>query len=108
MITEFPLGTMQDIRLAHDEEYISLVQALHQQTTTNKTAVAFTPRVQRALNGDGAQVKDDAHCDTYFSEGSLQASMRAVGAVTFAVDQVLSGKCANGAFLGCLLFRSSN
>jgi acetoin utilization deacetylase AcuC-like enzyme len=50
------------------------------------------------MNGlDETEVKEDTGCDTFFSEGSLPAALRAAGAVCNAVDRIVKG-CNSNAF----------
>ncbi len=74
---EAPLGTDDVIRLAHPEAYIQAIR-------------------EAAPTEEGEIVGLDA--DTAMSAGSLEAALRAVGAATRAVDQVMAG-AVNNAFL---------
>jgi acetoin utilization deacetylase AcuC-like enzyme len=74
---EAPLGTDDVIRLAHPQAYIQAIR-------------------EAAPKREGEIVGLDA--DTAMSAGSLEAALRAVGAATRAVDQVMTGAVDN-AFL---------
>ncbi len=74
---EAPLGADDVIRLAHPEAYIQAIR-------------------EAAPAKEGEIVGLDA--DTAMSAGSLEAALRAVGAATRAVDQVMTG-AVNNAFL---------
>lgn len=71
-----PLGTLEQAALAHPQAYVE--------------------RIAAAAPAEGI-VQLDA--DTSMSPGSLQAALRAVGAATTAVDEVMEGKVRN-AFCG--------
>ena len=71
-----PLGTDDQIRLAHPQAYIDAI---------------------RAAAPSAGTISLDA--DTHMSKGSLNAALRAVGGVCAAVDDVMSGTVTN-AFCG--------
>ena len=71
-----PLGTLEQATLAHPTAYVEAIEAAAPTTGT---------------------VALDA--DTSMSPGSLTAALRAVGAATYAVDEVVEGKVKN-AFCG--------
>mmetsp|Transcript_20406 Transcript_20406/g.33667 ORF Transcript_20406/g.33667 Transcript_20406/m.33667 type:complete len:720 (+) Transcript_20406:342-2501(+) len=80
---------------AHEKKYIDFVFDLHGNVSRMGSPVPFTPRVQ-VMNGvEEHKVKDETGCDTFFSQGSLPAALRAVGAVCNAVDRVVTGHSRN-------------
>ena len=58
--------------------------------------VPFTPKVQKLMQlQSDEQIKDADKSDTTFSAGSLQAALRAAGAVIAAINAVLDGTHRN-------------
>eukprot|EP00512_Aurantiochytrium_limacinum_P013230 CAMPEP_0171568360 /NCGR_PEP_ID=MMETSP0961-20121227/1719_1 /TAXON_ID=87120 /ORGANISM="Aurantiochytrium limacinum, Strain ATCCMYA-1381" /LENGTH=923 /DNA_ID=CAMNT_0012122477 /DNA_START=60 /DNA_END=2831 /DNA_ORIENTATION=+ len=93
--SDFAPASKSLLRYAHNEKYIDFVFDLHEKVASLGKPVPFTPRVQ-VMNGlNESQIKDEVGCDTFFSEGSLPAARRAVGAACHAVDQVVSGAHRN-------------
>lgn len=85
----FEAATKESLMMAHSEEYINFVYKLSEEVQSTGP-VPFTPRVQESVQSlDASQLKNPDLCDTSFSKGSLQASLRATGAVIHAVDRVL-------------------
>ncbi|RMF40089.1 MAG: histone deacetylase family protein [Alphaproteobacteria bacterium] len=74
---EAPLGSRDDIALAHPRHYVE--------------------RIAGAVPETGFVALDP---DTHLSPGSFQAALRAVGAQIRATDMVMDGKAAN-AFIAC-------
>lgn len=94
--TQFQVAPVEALLRVHTRRYIDFVRALDREVALNGAALPFTPKLQRMLQGSGAEsVKDDRVSDTSFSVGSLRAAERAAGAVMHAVDQVLAGKQRN-------------
>ena len=93
----FEAATKEALVMAHSEEYIDFVYKLSEEVQSTGP-VPFTPRVQESVQSlDQSQLKNPDLCDTSFSKGSLQASLRATGAVLHAVDRVL-GSLQRNAF----------
>jgi len=68
-----PMGEIEHVRLVHPQEYVDMIRAA-------------------APDGDMATQLDP---DTYMSQGSWNATMRAVGAGVRAVDEVLNDNVEN-------------
>ena len=80
----------------HSPDYIRFIHELDKQVNIDGKTVPFTPKVQKHIKRvDDDETKDQDDCDTSFSKGSLSAARRAVGAVCFAIDRVLSGANRN-------------
>lgn len=91
--SNFPPASREVLLMAHDEQYVDMVLALHEKIGETGSPVPFTPRVQAMKGHD--KIKEENGCDTFFSAGSFPAAIRAVGAVCNAVDRVVQGFARN-------------
>lgn len=79
---DVPLASPEAITRAHSVEYYDLVVGLGNSVADADDPVPFTPMIQRELRQlPDHKVKREEACDTGFSKGSLQAALRACGAV---------------------------
>lgn len=85
---DVPLANEQQVTRAHSAAYYKLVLALSRHVAKHQTAVPFTPQIQRGLKKRNAETS--SHSDTTFSVGSLNAALRAAGAVCRGIDLVAS------------------
>ena len=93
---DFSTATSNQIRRVHYGAYAKFLDDLTEQAALKGAPIPLTPRIQVGLHGaDQTQAKDEASCDTSFSEGTVKAARRACGAVVHAVDQIMHGKCRN-------------
>lgn len=99
--TQFDKARVELLGRVHSPEYIAFVDALSKQVQSDPMqiegrTVPFTPQVQKSvLHQDPNNLKQSEFCDTSFSAGTLRAARRAAGAVSHAVDRVLSGRNRN-------------
>eukprot|EP00939_MAST-03C_sp_MAST-3C-sp1_P001936 g1936.t1 len=92
----FERATIKELSRVHSEKYIRFVFDLAKTMQKQQTPVPFTPKIQRSLNKmDEHDLKDGAISDTSFSKGSLDAALRAAGAVCHAIDNVVKGTNRN-------------
>ena len=81
---QFEKADVELLQRVHSPEYIAFVNSLSKQLQTTgeneikKSAVAFTPQVQKTMLGQG-ETKPSEYCDTSFSSGTLRAARRAAG-----------------------------
>ncbi len=79
---EAPMATLADVELAHDEQHVAAIDALRQRLA-----------VHVMQTGEAGYARIDP--DTSMNGKSWDAAMRAVGAVTAAVDAVMAGELEN-------------
>jgi len=92
----FPQANVRQLSRVHSEKYIRFVFDLAKMMEKNKTPVPFTPKVQETVNKMGEhELKDGSISDTSFSEGSLDAALRAAGAVCHGIQKVMKGEHRN-------------
>jgi len=100
-VDDFPQASVDDIASAHSREYVEFVFGLSrhiesQTPRTRKKPHAFTPKLQaQLLKVSEKNIKPEESCDTSFSEGSLQAALRAAGSVMYAVRRVVRNESRN-------------
>ena len=100
-VDDFPQASVDDISSAHSREYVEFVFGLSrhiesQTPRTRKKPHAFTPKLQaQLLKVSKKNIKPEDSCDTSFSEGSLQAALRAAGSVMYAVRRVVRNESRN-------------
>jgi acetoin utilization deacetylase AcuC-like enzyme len=91
---DFPRASVSTLQRAHSRDYIRFVHDLSKQVAQSEKVnevVPFTPHVQSKLKSISKEdIKSEDACDTSFSPGSLNAARRAVGAVCYAVERVVS------------------
>ena len=93
---KFPQANVRQLSRVHSEKYIRFVFDLAKMMEKNKTPVPFTPKVQETVNKMGEhELKEGSLSDTSFSEGSLDAALRAAGAVCHGIERVLKGDHKN-------------
>ena len=101
IVEEFDKASYNAVRRAHSDDYVDFVWNLSDQfqawtPRSRGKPQAFTPRVQQAVQRlEENKIKPEESCDTNFSEGSLNASLRAAGSVICAVDRVVRGESRN-------------
>ncbi len=82
LLQDVPVASAETITRAHSLEYYDLVVGLGNTVADADDPVPFTPMIQRELRQlPDHKVKREEACDTGFSKGSLQAALRACGAV---------------------------
>lgn len=74
MITEFPSSSQKIVALVHDENYLQKLE---------NHALTITDEPQQVFNET-----DESDMDTYMSKNSMEAALKAVGAVIYAVQLV--------------------
>lgn len=92
----FDLANRETVELVHSKEYLDLIYELDEELKGLNEAgkeprvLPLTPRVQERLQDmQGDDLKKPEQCDTGFSAGTLQASLRSAGSVCAAVDAVM-------------------
>ena len=81
--SDFPLASLDAVQKVHSQEYVECVVQLSKQVGESGNSVPFTPRVQTSVRKIPLErVKSDSGCDTTFSQGSLNAALRAAGITT--------------------------
>lgn len=96
IVEDFPIASRAQVQLAHSSKYTALLWRLSQHVNKHQAAVPFTPIIQRSMHGlPRDKIKPAEMCDTSFSPGSLQAALRAAGAVVAAVEGVAAGSSRN-------------
>ena len=101
IVNKFPIASFADISRAHSQEYaefvLDLAKTFEGQTPrTKQRPKAFTPRVQASVERlDESKLKPDDICDTSFSEGSLNAALRAAGSIIFAIRKLVKDEARN-------------
>jgi len=90
-LSNFEKASPGIIRLAHADEYVRMVMSLGQAV---RETVPFTPQVQKVMQPN-KRLKAADTCDTLFSPGSLDAALRASGAVKTAIDAVVEREAVN-------------
>jgi SHAQKYF class myb-like DNA-binding protein len=99
--TQFDKARVELLGRVHSPDYIAFVDSLSKQVQSDPKqieghTVPFTPQVQKTvLHQDPNNLKQSEFCDTSFSAGTLRAARRAAGAVSHAVDRVISGRNRN-------------
>jgi SHAQKYF class myb-like DNA-binding protein len=94
--SNFNRANVKSLLRVHSTQYIKFIHDLSKQVKEDGSVIPFTPKVQKSIGGvSEGEVKEDDICDTSFSTGSLPAARRAVGAVCYAVDRVVTGKNRN-------------
>lgn len=79
---EAPMAALADVELAHDKQHVAAIDDMRQRLAR-----------YMADNGEGGYARIDP--DTAMNGKSWDAAMRAIGAVTAAVDAVMAGEIEN-------------
>ena len=103
--SEFQQATRTQLLRAHAASYISFVFDLHQQVLQQGAALPFTPRVQSSvLNSPPEGLK--SWSDTFFSQGSLGAALRAAGVILSLYQSIYISSLSRLLFLLSLFLSS--
>jgi len=101
VLEDFDKASYAAVRRVHSDDYVDFVWNLSDQfqartPRSRGKPQAFTPRVQQAVQRlEENKIKPEESCDTNFSEGSLNASLRAAGSVICAINRIVRGESRN-------------